>query len=94
MGYSIFKYGSPMQSDVENLEQAKEEALRFVTPITGSDHIEIRGSENETVTIGYFDGKRFHWTKDETQTEVWKGLSFATKPPLWRDCKGDRKEAV
>ena len=73
MGYSIFKYGSPMLTDIEDLEQAKKEALHFVPPI-GSEYIEIRDSDNETVTIGYFDGRRFHWTKDKSQTEVSKGL--------------------
>ena len=70
---------------LQDLEQAKREALQFVTS-SESDFIEIRDSDNETVTIGYFDGKRFHWTKDKDQTEAWKSLSFVTKPPLWRGC--------
>ena len=84
VGYSIFKYGSPMLTDIEDLEQAKKEALQFVTPITGSGFIEIRDPDNKTVTMGYFDGRRFHWTKDKLQTDVWKE-GFTTKPPLWRN---------
>ena len=84
MGYSIFKYGSLMETDIENLEKAKEEALSFVTPVTERDFIEIQDSDNETVTIGYFDGCRFHWTEDKIQTDVWKE-GFTTKPPLWRE---------
>ena len=83
MGYSIFKYGSLMLSKIESLEEAKREALQFVTPITERDFIEIRDPDNETVTIGYFDGRHFHWTKDKGQTDVWKE-GFTTKPPLWR----------
>ena len=85
MGYSILKYSSPMLTDIENLEQAKKEALRFVTPVTGSEFIEIRDSANETVTIGYFDGSRFHWTLDKTQTEAWKSCRFVTKPLLCQE---------
>lgn len=81
MKYSIFKYGSQLLTGVEDLEQAKKEALSFVAS-TETEHIEIRDSENETVTIGYFDGKRFHWSKDKTQTEAWKSIPFVTKPPL------------
>lgn len=60
MGYSIFKYGSPMLGEIESLKEAKKEALLFVTPKT-SDDIEIQDSIGETVAIGYFDGTRFHW---------------------------------
>ncbi len=60
MRYSILKYGRQMLTNIENLEEAKKEALRFVTPVTGAEFIEIRDSANETVTIGYFDGRRFH----------------------------------
>jgi len=84
MGYSVFKYGCPMLTDIKDLELAKREALPLVAS-SNSDHIEIRDSKDETVTIGYFDGKRFHWTKDKSQTEAWKGLAFVTKPPLWRE---------
>jgi len=89
MGYSILKYGRLMLSDVENLEGARKEALRFVNLVVGSEFIEIQDSVNETVTIGYFDGNRFHWTRDKCQTEAWKGCRFVTMPPLWR---GDSKE--
>ncbi len=74
-----------MLNDIQDLEQAKKEALQFVTPITGSEFIEIRDPDNETVSIGYFDGKRFHWTRDKGQVEAAKTLSFVTKPPLWRE---------
>ena len=70
MGYSIFKRGSPLLTDIQDLEQAKKEALRFVTSV--SEWLEIRDSDNGTVTIGYFDGSRFHWSKDKVQTEAWK----------------------
>jgi hypothetical protein len=79
------KYGLPLLTDVKNLEQAKKEALQLVAS-SNIDYIEVRDSEDETVTIGYFDGRRFHWTRDKSQAEVWKGLSFVTKPPLWRSC--------
>jgi hypothetical protein len=82
MGYSILKYGCPMLTGIEDLEQAKKEALPFVASMQ-SEFVEILDSGNETVTIGYFDGQRFHWTKDKGQTEAWKGLAFVTKPPLW-----------
>ncbi len=82
MRYSILKYGRPMLTDIENLEEATKEALNFVTPLTGSEFIEIRDSDNETVTIGYFDGRRFHWTRDKVQTEAWKSCTFVTKPLL------------
>ena len=82
MGYSIFKYGSPLLSDIEDLEQAKKEALHFVSSMQ-SELMEIRDSDNETVTIGYFDGRRFHWTKDKRQTEAWKSMRFVSKSPLW-----------
>jgi hypothetical protein len=84
MGYSILKYGHPMLSDVENLEEARKEALRFVTPVAGSEFIEIQDSVKETATIGYFDGQRFYWTKDKSQTEAWKTCRYTTKPSLWR----------
>ena len=84
MGYSILKYGRLMLSDVENLEEARKEALRFVTPVVGSEFIEIQDTANETVTIGYFDGQRFHWTEDKSQTEAWKDCRYVTKPSLWR----------
>ena len=90
MGYSVFKYGSKMLTNIEDLEQAKTEALPLVAS-SKSDYIEIRDSDNETVTIGYFDGCRFHWTRDKGQTEAWKGLSFVTKPPLWRENKDDKE---
>ena len=83
MGYSILKYGRLMLSDVENLEEARKEALRFVTPIVDSEFIEIQDSANETVTIGYFDGLRFHWTEDKSQTEAWKSCQDTTKPTPW-----------
>ncbi len=83
MGYSILKYSQLMLSVVENLEKAKEEASRFVTP-KASDHIEIQDSSSETVTIGYFDGERFHWTLDKIMTEAWKSCSWTTKPPIWK----------
>jgi hypothetical protein len=83
MRYSILKYECPMLTDIEDFEEAKREALRFVTPVTGSEFIEIRDSANETVTIGYFDGRRFHWTKDKLQTEAWKSCRFVIKPLLW-----------
>ena len=83
MGYSVLKYGYPMVTDIEHLEEARKEALRFVTSITGSEFIEIQDSANETVTIGYFDGDRFHWTKDKLQTEAWKSCRFVSKPLLW-----------
>ncbi len=84
MGYSILKYGSPMLTDIEDLEQAKGEASHFVASM-GSEYIEIRDSGDETDTIGYFDGRRFHWTKDKRHAEAWKSLAFVTKPPLWRE---------
>ena len=70
MRYSIYKRGSPLLTDIQDLEQAKKEALHFATSM--SEWIEIRDSENGTVTIGYFDGSRFHWSKDKAQTEAWK----------------------
>ena len=69
MGYSIFSRGRPLQTDIQDLEQAKKEALRIVTSV--SEWLEIRDSDNGTVTIGYFDGSRFHWSKDKAQTEAW-----------------------
>jgi hypothetical protein len=91
MGFSILKYGRPLIIDIESLDEAKEKALNFVTS-TQTDHIEIRDSNNETVTIGYFDGRRFHWTKDKCQTEAWKEFSFVTKPTVQSDClKGGEK---
>ncbi len=83
MAYSILRYSQLMLSDVEDLEKAKEEASRFVIP-KASDHIEIQDSTHETVTIGYFDGTRFHWTLDKIQTEAWKSCSWTTKPPIWK----------
>ena len=82
MGYSIFKYGSSMLTDIEDLDEAKKEALRFVIS-KESGFIEVRDSDGQTVTIGYFDGNRFHWTKDKIQTEAFKSLGIVTKPPLW-----------
>jgi len=82
VGYSIFKYGSSMLTDIEDLDQAKKEALRFVTS-TESAFIEVQDSNGQTVTIGYFDGNRFHWTKDKIQTEAFKSLGIVTKPPIW-----------
>ena len=82
MRYSILKYGCPMLTDIEGFEVAKKEASSFATP-TGSDFIEIRDSENTTVTIGYYDGERVHWTLDKVQTEAWRSCTFATRPPLW-----------
>ena len=58
MRYSILKYGRLMLSDVEDLEEAKKEALRLVTPIPGSEFIEIRDSANETVGASYSNGRR------------------------------------
>jgi len=80
-----------MLTDIEDLEQAKKEALPLVAS-SSSDYIEIRDADDETVTIGYFDGRRFHWSKDKIQTDVWKGFAFATKPPLWKERKDDGKE--
>jgi hypothetical protein len=74
-----------MLTNIEDLEQAKRKALSFVASM-GSEYIEIRDSDNETVIIGYFDGRRFHWTKDKLQADAWKAFSFVTKPPLWREC--------
>ena len=88
MRYSILKYGRPMLSDIKDLEEAKREASRFVTPVIGSEFIEIRDSANETVVIGYFDRARFHWTKDTVQTEAWRSCTFVTKPLL-----GQRKDS-
>jgi len=85
MRYSIFKYGCLMLSDIEDLEEAKKEASRFVTPVVGSEFIEIRDSDSETVTIGYFDGARFHWTQDKVQTEAWRSCTFVTKAPPWQE---------
>lgn len=87
MSYSVLKYGSPMLSGIPDLEDAKREAVRFVASGETPD-IEIRDSDNETVTVGYFDGLRFHWTKDKGQAEAWKSLSFVTRPPLWRGRSG------
>ncbi len=83
MRYSILKYSELMLSDVEDLEKAKEEASRFVTP-KASDHIGIQDSSGETVTIGYFDGYRFHWAPDKLTTDAWKSCSWTTTPPIWR----------
>ena len=70
MGYSIFSRGRPLQTDIQDLDQAKNLALHFV--VSGSEWIDIRNSDNTTVTIGYFDGSRFYWSKDKAQTEAWK----------------------
>ena len=70
MRYSIYKRGSPLLTDIQDLEQAKKEALRFITSM--SEWVEVRDSDNNTVTIGYYDGTRFHWSKDKAQTEAWK----------------------
>ncbi len=78
-----------MLSDIEDLEEAKKEASLFVTPTKG-DFIEIRDSANETATIGYYDGQRFHWTEGNTQTEAWKSCTFVTEPPL--GCGGSKPE--
>jgi hypothetical protein len=64
MGYSILKYGCPLLSDIEDLEQAEKKGSHFVNSMQ-TEFMEIRGSDNETVAIGYFDGRRFHWTKDK-----------------------------
>ena len=88
MGYSILKYGCPMLTGIEDLEQAKKEVLRFVTS-AGDDFIEVRGADDQTVTIGYFDGRRFHWTKDKGQAEAWKNLGYVTRLPLWHVCRDD-----
>ena len=69
MRYSIYKRGSPLLTDIQDLEQAKKEALRFITSM--SEWVEVRDSDNNTVTIGY-DGTRFHWSKDKVQTDAWK----------------------
>jgi hypothetical protein len=84
MGYSIHKYGSLLLADIEDLGRAKEEANYFVK-IPEQDYIEIRNSEGETVTVGYFDGKGFHWTEDKILADAWKSCSSGTKPPLWMD---------
>ncbi len=83
MSFSILKYCELMLSDTEDLEEAKKKALRFVTP-QQSDDIEIQDSSGETVTIGYFDGYRFHWAPDKLTTEAWKSCSWTTKPPVRR----------
>ena len=70
MRYSIYKRGSPLLTDIQDLEQAKKEALRFITSM--SEWVEVRDSDNNTVTIGYYDGTRFHWSKDKVQTDAWK----------------------
>ena len=70
MRYSIYKRGSPLLTDIQDLEQAKKEALRFITSM--SEWVEVRDSDNNTVTIGYYDGSRFHWSKDKVQTDAWK----------------------
>lgn len=88
MRYSIFKYGFPLLSGIEDLEEAKKEAWPSVRA-GQSGFLEVRNLDNETVTIGYFDGKRFHWTKDKGQVEAWKGLSFVTKVPLWKGGERD-----
>ena len=82
MQYSILKYGQLMLTKIKDLEHAKKKAMDFANPV-GSDFIEILDSTNETVTIGYFDGRRFHWTRDKVQTEAWKSCSFTIKPPIW-----------
>ena len=64
MGYSIFKHGSPLLTNIQDLEQAKKEALHFVTSVK-SEWLEIRDSDNGTVTIGYFYGSRFHWEQGQ-----------------------------
>ena len=71
MGYSIFNNRRSLLTDIQDLEQAKKEALNFVASMK-SDYIEVRDSDNTTVTIGYFDGRRFHWSKNKAQTEAWK----------------------
>jgi hypothetical protein len=42
-----------MLTDIEDLEEAKRKALNFVTAM-GSEYVEIRDADNETVTIGCF----------------------------------------
>jgi len=59
-----------LQTDIQDLDQAKHLALHLSSSM--SEWIEIRDSDNATVTIGYFDGSRFHWSKDKVQTEAWK----------------------
>ncbi len=73
-----------MLADIEDLEQAKEKSRKFVTP-EGREYIEIRDSKDETVAIGFFDGKRFHWDEDRISIESAKTLRFVTKPPLWKE---------
>ena len=34
MGYSIFKHGSPLQTDIQDLDQAKHLALHFATSMS------------------------------------------------------------
>ncbi len=46
MAYSIFKYGFQKKTGIEDLERANEEALSFVTPITGSEYVEVQDSDN------------------------------------------------
>ncbi len=84
MGYSILKYGRLMLPDTETLEQAKEKAVQFVTT-TGYEYIEIQDSEGETVAIGYYDGKRFHWDEGKFAIECAKTCSWIVKPPLWKE---------
>ena len=57
MGYSIFSRGRPLQTDIQDLDQAKHLALHLSSSM--SEWIEIRDSDNATVTIGYFDGVGF-----------------------------------
>jgi hypothetical protein len=73
-----------MLTGIEDLETAKWLALYCVT-CAESEFLEVRDSDNETVTIGYFDRQRFHWTMDKDETEAVKSLTFVTKPPLWRE---------
>ncbi len=76
-----------MLSDIEHLEQAKETALKFVTGT--SQYIEIRGQDSETVAIGYWDGRRFHWFVKKSQIENAKTCSWIVKRPLWWGPEGD-----
>ncbi len=92
MGYSILKNASLMLSDIEDLEQAKKEASRFLTPHE-TNYIEIQDSDKQTISIGYFDGKRFHWTEDRIGIESAKTLSFVTKPLVWKKNEGQEKDS-
>jgi len=93
VGFSIPKYGALKLSGIEDLEEAKKEALRFVTPKTGSELIEIQDSAGESVAIGYYDGVRFHWDEDKIGIASAKKLLFVMKPPVWKGNGGQGKDS-